>query len=272
MIDILLATYNGEKYIKALLHSIEEQTYKNINLIIRDDSSKDNTLNIIKEFQTKSSLNIQIIQDNKGNLGSTRCFEELIKHSTSDYCMFCDQDDVCLPQKVNQTYLKIKELESTNPQKPVLVFTDLYVVNENLQIIADSFFNLQKLYPDVCHNPWKCMALSVAPGCTMLLNKECKKFILPIPSFLVHDHWIITNIAYYGKCDYIPWGTILYRQHSNNCIGAHPTRKYDAFLKLKAYSTLIPHYIKEFKSYHFKVKYLYVIFYKIAFFIKRFFL
>lgn len=272
MIDILLATYNGEKYIKDLLLSIERQTYKNIKLIIRDDLSQDNTLNIIKDFQLDSSLNIQIINDNKGNLGSTKCFEELIKYSDSDYFMFCDQDDIWLPQKIEQTYQKCRKLELSNPNKPILVFTDLRVVDEKEQIIANSFFKLQKLYPNVCYNPWKCMALSVAPGCTMMLNKECKKFILPIPQYLVHDHWIITNISYYGKCDYLPFPTILYRQHSNNCIGAHSISKQDGIKKLKLYATLIPHYKKEFKSYRFNIKYFHVILYKIYFFIKRFFL
>lgn len=270
MIDVLLSTYNGEKYVIELLKSLENQTYKDFQVIIRDDCSKDNTIDIINEFIKVTPLKITLLTDNI-NLGPTKSFESLVKTSHSDYFMFCDQDDVWLPTKIENTYKKIKELEEKQGEGlPYLVFSDLKVVDSSLNAISDSFFSLQKTNPDVCHNIWKCIAISVVPGCTMLMNKQCKKYILPIPSFRVHDHWAICNIAYYGKCDYISEPTILYRIHSNNTIGIQNPNKKNAFRKISAFKTLLPMYWKELHSYQFDVKYRTVIFYKIYYFIKRF--
>lgn len=271
MIDVLLSTYNGEKYILELLKSLEKQTFKDFQVIIRDDGSKDNTIHIINEFKENTSLKISLIIDNI-NIRSTKSFEELTKISDSDYFMFCDQDDIWLPKKIELTYNKIKELEKKNEKGiPCLVFSDLKVVDDSLNTISDSFFKLQKSDPNVCYNIWKCIAISVVPGCTMLMNKHCKKHILPIPSFRVHDHWAICNIAYYGKCDFINEPTILYRIHSNNTIGLQNLNIKNAFIKIAAFKSLIPIYWKELKSYPFKVKYERVIFYKLYYFFKRFF-
>ena len=271
MIDVLLSTYNGERYIYDLLKSLENQTFKDFQVIIRDDGSKDNTTHIINEFINNTSLKIRLLTDNV-NLRSTKSFETLTKISDSDYFMFCDQDDIWLPEKIELTYNKIKELEQNNKEGvPCLVFSDLKVVDDSLNTISDSFFKLQKTNPDVCYNIWKCIAISVVPGCTMLMNKFCKKYILPIPSFRVHDHWSICNIAYYGKCDYISESTILYRIHASNTIGLQHLNKTNAFKKISAFKKLIPIYWKELNSFNFSVKYGYVIFYKIYYFLKRFF-
>ena len=92
-IDILLATYNGSKYLHEQLDSILSQSYENINVIIRDDGSSDNTVMIIKEYEQKDNR-VKLLSDNLGNLGFVRNFEELMKNSTSEYLMFSDQDDI----------------------------------------------------------------------------------------------------------------------------------------------------------------------------------
>ncbi len=271
MIDVLLSTYNGEKYIYDLLKSLENQTFKDFQVIIRDDGSKDNTIHLIDEFIKNTSLKIRLLTNNI-NLRSTKSFETLVKASESEYFMFCDQDDIWLPEKIELTYNKIKELEVNNEEgTPCLAFSDLKVVDESLNTISDSFFKQQKTDPNVCNNIWKCIAISVVPGCTMIMNKHCKKYILPIPSFRVHDHWAICNIAYYGKCDYISQPTILYRIHSNNTIGLQSLNRKSALKKISAFKTLIPIYWQELHSYKFNVKFGHVIFYKIYYFIKRFF-
>lgn len=107
-VAILMATYNGDKYIEEQIQSIINQTYKNWQLFIRDDGSSDETLKIIKNF-TNIDHRIHKITDNLGNLGPCLNFNELIKtHLEYKYIMFADQDDVWLENKIMISVNKIK--------------------------------------------------------------------------------------------------------------------------------------------------------------------
>ncbi|MHB9334492.1 glycosyltransferase, partial [Fusobacterium polymorphum] len=100
-IEILMATYNGEKYVGEQIDSIIHQTYKNWKLLIRDDNSTDKTLEILKEYEKKDKR-IKIIEDKKGNLGFVKNFEELLNNSKEDWVMFSDQDDYWLENKIEK--------------------------------------------------------------------------------------------------------------------------------------------------------------------------
>ena len=130
-IDILMATYNGEKYLKEQIESILQQTYTNFKLIISDDCSKDNTREILEQYAQKDSrIEIHFQQQ---NLGYVKNFEFLLTKVENDIYMLSVQDDVWLPTKVEKTYNKMKEADAD------LVFTDLEVVDENLQTLYPSF-------------------------------------------------------------------------------------------------------------------------------------
>ena len=140
MVDILMATYNGELYLEEQIKSIIKQSYKNWILYIRDDGSKDNTLKIINRYTYKYPDKIKLIADDRGNLGSNMNFKELMQYSKNEYCMFCDQDDVWLEDKIKLSLDKIKKLENKyGKNTPILVHTDLKVVNEKLDEISESF-------------------------------------------------------------------------------------------------------------------------------------
>ena len=136
-IVILLATYNGEKYIKEQLDSILLQTYSNIEVIARDDMSNDKTLEILKSY------NINIVKSIE-NLGVKKSFSELLnyasRNSNSDYFMFCDQDDIWEKRKIELTLRKMLEMEKKSPSIPILVHTDLNVVDSCLNIIDNSMW------------------------------------------------------------------------------------------------------------------------------------
>ena len=134
-IDILMATYNGEKYLAEQIDSIICQTYKNWNLLIRDDGSSDNTFKILKEYEKKDDR-IKIIKDKKGNLGIAKNFEELLKISSSELIMFSDQDDVWKKDKIK---IMLKYVGNSD-----LIISDAIVTNEKLECISDSL-NLRKL-------------------------------------------------------------------------------------------------------------------------------
>ena len=122
-VDILLATYNGEKYIREQLDSILQQTYNKINIYISDDYSTDSTPNILKEYELKYD-NINVTYQEQ-NIGSIRNFEYLMTKVKSQYYMLSDQDDVWYEDKVEKSLKKLKE------ENADLVFTDLEVVDEN---------------------------------------------------------------------------------------------------------------------------------------------
>ena len=97
-IDILMATYNGEKYLKEQIESILNQTYKNIRLIISDDASKDSTPQILEEYRKKDSR-IEIYL-NKENRGVVKNIEFLLEKVEDEFYMLADQDYVWLQLKV----------------------------------------------------------------------------------------------------------------------------------------------------------------------------
>ena len=233
-IDILLATYNGEKYIREQIESILNQTYKNINLIISDDNSKDGTREILKEYEKKDDRVKLYFQEK--NLGYIKNFEFLLKKVGNDYYMLSDQDDVWLQQKVEKT------METLEKENADLVFGDLEVVNENLKTIYPSFGDFMLLNRKIkkCINSYEVNYLyNCVTGCTMLSKKEYIKKILPIPSeskYIVHDHWIGIMVALNGKLAYMPEKYIKYRQHGNNQIGtekiSHKFKKLDQVREL----------------------------------------
>lgn len=228
-IDILLATYNGEKYLKEQLDSILNQTYKNIRIIISDDCSKDTTPEILKEYQKKDDrieLHIQ-----KNNLGVVKNIEFLLKEVKSPYYMLADQDDYWLPEKAEKSLEKLKE------EKADLVFGDLEVVDKNLNTMYSSFNDYMLLTRKINKyiNSYKVNYLyNCITGCTVLAKKETIEKIIPLPTNskrLIHDHWIGLMVALNGKLAYVPEKYIRYRQHGNNEVGTEKISH--GFKKLK---------------------------------------
>lgn len=218
-VDILLSTYNGELYLEEQINSIVRQTFTSWILIIRDDGSTDDTRKIISKYCKQYPEKVREIADSNGNVGSSLSFALLLEQSKSKYIMFCDQDDVWLEDKIEITYNEITKLEKENMQLPLMIFTDLYVVDEELNIINNSFMNELKLFPDVINNIHKALALNVVAGCTIMINNKAKIYILPFYKYFIHDYWMAINIINYGKCKYLNKQTILYRQHRNNVYG-----------------------------------------------------
>lgn len=270
MVDILLSTYNGELYLDKLLDSILNNSYKDVRIIIRDDGSKDDTKNILNNYYQNNKDRIRLIDDNKGNLGSTSSFSELLNYVEGDYFMFCDQDDIWCENKIALSLDTIKKTENEHSlDTPCLIFTDLYVTDSNLNIISDSFIRYNKLDPKVIDNVTKTLSISVAAGCTMMMNKACLKYIKNIPDFITHDFWTIIMIAKYGFIKYIDKPTILYRQHGNNVIGANIAGYKYMLYKIKKLNKWVSTYYKLIKILPFKISITKFILWKIYYIIKR---
>ena len=216
-VDILLATYNGEKYLREQIDSILNQSYKDFRLIISDDCSQDNTKSILDEYVQKDGRIIVYCQ--KKNLGVTQNFEFLLSKVESDYYMFSDQDDIWKEDKIEKCINKIKE------ENADLVYSDLEVVDENLNVIYDSYWKLKGFYNRIKnYNDFKSLYLNnYITGCTMHSKKEWIERILPFPKnseFVIFDYWIALMISQDGKMVYIEEPLTKYRQHKKNTIGS----------------------------------------------------
>lgn len=231
MVDILMATYNGELYIKDQIESILKQTYKEWKLYIRDDGSYDNTINIINKYIEEYPDKIVLIKDNYKNLGCKNNFIELLNYSKNNYSMFCDQDDVWLEDKIERTIKLMKKLESDyGAGEPILVHTDLKVVDSSLNIVSSSFWKCININPHN-NNLNRLFIENTVTGCTMMINKNLANLCNSIPKeCLMHDWWLAIMASCFGKIGILEEQTILYRQHSNNQVGV---RKKSIISRLK---------------------------------------
>jgi len=233
-----MATFNGEKYLVEQIESILNQTYKNWELIIHDDNSSDKTLDILMDYNRKYPEKVRILNDTFKAGGAKENFSYLLENITDDfdYLMFADQDDVWLENKIEVTLRKMKEVEKLNPQKPILIHTDLKIVDESLNIISDSMIHYQKLDINNGNSLLKISLENVVTGCTMMINRYLKKLIYNIPKeAIMHDWWLaIITLKYGGKISFINQSLILYRQHQSNTVGSV---KVDIIYYMKKIST-----------------------------------
>lgn len=224
-IFILLSTYNGEKYINELLESIINQSFSGWNLLIRDDGSSDKTIEIIKLY-AESDSRIQIIDDDRGNVGVVRSFSLLAEFAYtqkgSDYVMFSDQDDVWHPDKVEVTLEQMIYIKSQYSDNfPIAIHTDLRVVDNIGNEISSSFMKLQRISNEM-NDPLRVLLIqNYVTGCTLMLNRPLMKLALPFPTtVMMHDWWVALCASTFGKIGFVNKSTIDYRQHENNTVGA----------------------------------------------------
>jgi glycosyltransferase involved in cell wall biosynthesis len=220
-IDILLSTFNSEKYLPDLISSIFNQTYKKWRIIVRDDGSIDGTLQLLIDLVSKYPNKIIFIENGERNVGPKRSFEALLGYTNSEYIMFCDHDDIWLPFKIEITLKRMKDAESFFPDVPILVCTDLTIVDSNLDELSNSFWKFSRINPANVRNIYSLSINNPVVGCTVMINRLTKIVSLPIPKkAIMHDWWIALKVASAGIIEYIPQSTILYRQHTFNTIGA----------------------------------------------------
>ena len=226
----MLAVFDGEKYLKEQIDSILNQTVKNIKIIIRDDGSRDSSPQIIDNYCNRYPQIISKL-DGAPTGSAKQNFAELLKNCDSDYIMFCDQDDVWLPEKIEKTLEEMKKAEHGG-KTPVLVHTDLKVVDQSLNVISPSFFKFQKLIQDDITLP-KLLVQNYVTGCTVMINRALQEKCGLIPKgCIMHDWWLALVAILFGELVCINEPTMLYRQHSDNQVGAKASYGI-AFIKRK---------------------------------------
>jgi glycosyltransferase involved in cell wall biosynthesis len=224
-IDILLAVYNGEKYIKEQIQSILRQTYSNLHIIVRDNCSEDRTKEIVQEMIEAHPGKITLITSEK-NLGVVGNFASLLDLTRSSYAMFADCDDVWFPEKIEKSLKEMHHFEFRyGTDVPILIHSDLKVVDIDLNVIHDSFWRYSYLKPSQGKTLGRQLVQNAVTGCTILMNRALIERSRPIPEGVVmHDWWIGIVAAALGKIGIVNEPLMLYRQHGKNDTGA---KKYD---------------------------------------------
>ncbi|HEO7564499.1 TPA: glycosyltransferase family 2 protein, partial [Streptococcus agalactiae] len=202
------------------IESIQKQTFKEWNLLIRDDGSSDKTCDIIRNFTAKDSR-IRFINENEHhNLGVIKSFFTLVNYEVADFYFFSDQDDVWLPEKLSVSLEAAKHKAS---DVPLLVYTDLKVVNQELNILQDSMIRAQSHHANTTLLPE--LTENTVTGGTMMINHAlAEKWFTP-NDILMHDWFLALLAASLGEIIYLDLPTQLYRQHDNNVLGARTMDK-----------------------------------------------
>lgn len=217
-VDILLATYNGERFLGEQLQSLERQTFGAWRLIARDDGSTDATRTLLGEFRARHPAAVQLMEDADSRLGPVGNYRRLLENSAADFGLFCDQDDVWHPDKIES--LLTVALAHERAAVPLLVHSDLEVVDRDQRMLAPSFWRYQFIRPERCQWP-RLLVQNVVTGCAALLNAPLRRAVLPIPAdAIMHDWWVALVAAASGEIRWTAAPTVRYRQHGANDTGA----------------------------------------------------
>lgn len=237
-IFILLSTYNGEKYLTALIDSLGLQTDSNWTLLVRDDGSTDQTVQRLQNFASVQPK-MQLITDGLGRLGVTKSFEQLMRFAQTqgaNLFAFCDQDDVWLPEKLARLRAALIGDSQKDESIPALAYSDLVVANEALEPLSHSFFNMNHS-GEAWRNPsYWALSHNLVPGCAMLGNRRLLDRCVPFPDeAVIHDWWVLLCAASMGRVVALEQPLVLYRQHGLNTIGAQSlTQKMRRFIAHQA--------------------------------------
>ena len=243
-VEILLATYNGEKFLREQLDSIIDQEYKSWDLLIHDDGSVDNTILILNEYKNTYPNKIKLLIDQKIFSSASKNFFHLIENRSRKanlYCL-CDQDDIWHKSKLK---FIIERYNSIDNKEPVLIHSDLSLIDSKGELLEKShnkLINFQKSLitkkTTLYYNP--------VPGCAMSINSTLADKISYSKYMVMHDWWILLSAIYENATVlYIKSPLVKYRQHSGNVFGYKKINILILFIRL---FLKIPGYIKNVKK------------------------
>ncbi|MFO0946173.1 MAG: glycosyltransferase family 2 protein [Planctomycetota bacterium] len=220
---ILLGTHNGSAFLGEQIASIQNQSYSEWELWIRDDRSADETPYLLDRFTGEDSR-VRRLPDADQRRGAAGNYGDLLakaRDAKADYVFLADQDDVWRPDKIVRTLQVMADVESNvGADVPVLVHADLAVTDEKLQVRHPSFMSYQRIR----HQRDGLRTLLVqnfVTGCTCCVNRSLLDLACPLPEDAVmHDWWLALCAAGAGVIEFLPEPHVLYRQHGKNEVGA----------------------------------------------------
>jgi glycosyltransferase involved in cell wall biosynthesis len=243
-ISVCIATLNGGKHIKEQLESIICQLNENDEIIISDNDSIDETIDIINLLNSPLIKLLHFKNVIKNNTSKsyaiTSNFENTLKMATGDYIFLCDQDDIWHPNKVNQC---INELQKN---KLNLLLHDAQVVNSNKEELIDSYFSISNPNKSLFINLFKNSFL----GCCMVFDSKVLEKSLPFPKKIIaHDMWIGFISIYYYKIGIINEKLIKYRRHNHNASPSGMSSGYSSYFKIAYRMQFLIQFLKKINSF-----------------------
>lgn len=222
---VLLSTYNGSRFLTELLDSVLNQSGVDVSILIRDDGSKDNTVDILKKYVDKND-NITLIEGK--NIGVIGSFNSLIENPLTKkfrWMAFCDQDDIWLPDKLSSALEKLQSKSDQN--SPMLYCSNTTLVDSQLNEIGMSYNK------EFSFGKNTAIVRNIATGCTEVFNQAAaEKYRIGIGKFPeLHDYWMYLVCSFLGTVIYDFNSRILYRQHENNTVGMLPHKSISRAIK-----------------------------------------
>ena len=207
-ISVVVATFNGERFLREQLDSILAQTIPPAEIVVVDDGSADGTMAILEAYASADPR--FRIHRNEANLGYVRNFERGMRLATSGLVALSDQDDVWLPHKLATLCSRLGD--------GLIVYSDSELVDERGRRLGRRMSDLKN---QIGYD--SCLMYAVgawAPGHTMLFRRELVERCLPFPTLVTHDYWLGFVATCHGAIRYVDEPLVLYRQHPGNVIGA----------------------------------------------------
>ncbi len=201
-----MATYNGARFVKGQLDSILSQLAAEDELVISDDSSTDNTVEIIR---CCNDPRILLLEGNRFR-NPIFNFENALRHATGDIIALSDQDDLWLPNKLDL----VRSVFADKTKQVYLVVMDASVIDESGTMLYDSVFKkLRRVGPGLMANIFDNSYL----GCCMAFSRELLDYALPFPKKIpMHDMWLGLLAEIFGRTEFVPIKTMQYRRHNSN--------------------------------------------------------
>ena len=234
MIEILLATYNGERFLPEQIESITSQSFKDYYILASDDNSSDCTFEILRSYESVLGEKIKVVRSNTRSAKEN--FYNLLDMADAEYIALCDQDDFWESDKLEKSLKAIQRLERRyGKETPILVHSDLEIVDENLNSqnkkmseltgISEAIKYAKKeskyLYTISTEKSFsRYLVENNITGNTVIINKALLDiYKRPKVSFM-HDWWLGLIAFTFGKVGFLNECLVKYRQHENNELGA----------------------------------------------------
>lgn len=222
---IMMASYNGEKYIEEQIVSIISQDYENWHLVIQDDGSKDTTVEIVKKYvEQDSRIELWI---NTYKHGAYYNFHSMINKCKSlkyDYYLFVDHDDIWLPFKLKEMVNYCKNNTLFDLSIPIMVYADMSIIDAKGNITNRSIHSILGLQ----YGNWRSSFFNHNVfGCNTIMNRALFKIVpkmdldVSICKIMSHDNYYAKYAAIKGKLIYFNKITMLYRRYGNNVTAQH---------------------------------------------------
>ena len=217
-IQILLATFNGEKFLREQLDSIFNQEYKFWELLIHDDGSFDNTISIVNQYQNNYPKKVKLLNDQKNFSSASKNFFHLIKHRSRKanlYCL-CDQDDIWHKKKLK---IIVERYNTKDLKEPLLIHSDLSLIDDKGKLLEKSHNKLIKYQKNLITKN-SALYSNPVPGCAMTINSVLADKVSYCKYMVMHDWWILLSALYdNSNVLFIKLPLVKYRQHSTNVCG-----------------------------------------------------